>query len=135
MPVALLSPVCSLELLPSAQALNMPTAALLFSALSGYLFNQHNYLWFGQHNEVNTLPVSGLGLFSSCPLGHAPGITSISETFQMFARSHPKASHRSRSHTHTPDHFPDRSSCFLPLWLHSLLFLGQALAFQRATTL
>lgn len=50
-------PVCCLELLPLAQDLNMPTAALLFLALVGNLFKQHNYLRLSRH-KLNMLPVS-----------------------------------------------------------------------------
>lgn len=60
MPAALVSPVCSLELLPLVQALNVPTAALVFSVLSGYLFKQYNCLRLGQYNKVNALPGWGL---------------------------------------------------------------------------
>lgn len=51
------------------QALNVPTAALVFSVLSGYLFKQYNCLRLGQYNKVNALPGWGLAPPHPIPRG------------------------------------------------------------------
>lgn len=131
MPAALISPVCSLELLPLAQALDVPTAALLFSALWGYLFKQRNCLRLGQHNKVNALPVLGLGSSSSCPQRHAPGTAEMLVVFQMPARCHSKARHRSKLPS-LPHHSPHRAHCLsLPPPVGSLLLHGTGTRPQR----
>lgn len=135
MPAALVSPVCSLELLPLVQALNVPTAALVFSVLSGYLFKQYNCLRLGQYNKVNVLPGWGLAPPHPIPRGMPLAQQKCWWASKCLwgVTSRPDTGPDSLHHPVIPDIEPT-VSCFCHQ-LAPYYCVGQALGFRGTTVL